>query len=1097
MTLFDVAQLILNVQNPNPAFSGCGPGVLCPASAYTVLGAAYSTLGYWLQADIIHYLLYTGLGLWAPLLYVFAAVGGIVGVAIGMPPRTYMWFFLGPGLYHWLIATTVHVHGVEWRVGRRLLDQRQVWKQTEVGLANSNIVRRISSISGTPIVISRDDAPSQPVEVASVFVMFDRLVSSTVENLIDFTGVHRQFGSERFASNDTNLPERGDAATPGGRGAPVDWQMLSTLKWELVQDVTQATLHSPGMRDAFITFMGGSCGDGLAQLVQADQLVAASHSKGFNLPETVFGSSYAQASAALEGIVTPVSPSLLTVLTRQANTTGPTGFSAFFDQSDLQAIIEALQNKDAVNCNQFFYLIMNGFRWEAGQIYHQIVNARKGVAVPAAQLLFSLFYGWDIKACGAGGGGVAVSACPDASKTEPLTGEQQVRYMQDLILLYLIRNEMRLAPKVLSNTQYTSSADLQRYVLSNQRTVGQSTKFGELFAWARMVPHIQGVLLYLLAAAYPLACLLIVVPGWHKTVFTWASFWAWAKMWDFGFALVTVVDRSVWAMLGNNAEARNIANKVVDMQYWANIDVVCTGAAPCPVPRVCDISCPGTGFTGISDLLRLFDRALVLSGNLDLDLTNANYLFIVAALYLSVPAVTGQLILGARAGAAGMINSMIGGVSSEAGRAASGGFTGQMTQHAKSAAAAVSQAGYVASASEVDPSNPTAGSLTDQFLRTGNKATTEEAAGGMSGAAREAAQVISATRDLGKDAAVRDMSLAKDLLGDPAMQSVLGGAVKGAHGRADNLIRQSNNPHAKPVFDALGRGLGWAVGAGDPSKKTPPPGNGQTGGESEGGRGAGKAPYRSALDLAGALATWNNDMAFNTDQAAANKQRVTSALSAGDGNVQAMGHRLNAQRLGEHGQFRAEMGGWARRNDYANQISGDLAAMGVSPGVADPGSKPNSLNGMAMSGMLGSDAKGLARFAQPGGNFDQMFQEMSNTNWQNFGPQRVDEMYRPQGPVDTLLNNAAAGTMNLVSGGYEPNSWNGASKNFADTMNASGTRASDSYANPSGHFMPTQTPGDGGGAKSKQNASQNNDLYSSKIRSSVNDAQRKMEPTPK
>ena len=60
----------------------------CPGSQFTAIGAAWANIGYVTHSDFLHYVTTTKFGLWANLLYVAAAMGGIIGLAIGMPMRT-------------------------------------------------------------------------------------------------------------------------------------------------------------------------------------------------------------------------------------------------------------------------------------------------------------------------------------------------------------------------------------------------------------------------------------------------------------------------------------------------------------------------------------------------------------------------------------------------------------------------------------------------------------------------------------------------------------------------------------------------------------------------------------------------------------------------------------------------------------------------------------------------------------------------------------------------------------------------------------------------------------------------------------------------
>jgi hypothetical protein len=120
----------------------------CMGSSFTAVGAAFATQGYFAQADLLWQLTNTDLGLWAPLLYVIAAIGGLIGVAMGMPPKMYLWFFMGPAIYSFLLGTTVPQFGTAWCVANVMQDPSRVWQLSEVGLQNSNIVARSRATPG-------------------------------------------------------------------------------------------------------------------------------------------------------------------------------------------------------------------------------------------------------------------------------------------------------------------------------------------------------------------------------------------------------------------------------------------------------------------------------------------------------------------------------------------------------------------------------------------------------------------------------------------------------------------------------------------------------------------------------------------------------------------------------------------------------------------------------------------------------------------------------------------------------------------------------------------------------------------------------------
>ena len=88
----------------------------CPASSFTAIAAAFATQGYWVQSDVLYYITFTVFQNFAALCYIVAVIGGICGMALGAPPKLYLWFFMGPAVFHWLVGTTQEVKGVSWMI---------------------------------------------------------------------------------------------------------------------------------------------------------------------------------------------------------------------------------------------------------------------------------------------------------------------------------------------------------------------------------------------------------------------------------------------------------------------------------------------------------------------------------------------------------------------------------------------------------------------------------------------------------------------------------------------------------------------------------------------------------------------------------------------------------------------------------------------------------------------------------------------------------------------------------------------------------------------------------------------------------------------
>ncbi len=1005
-------------------YSCADAGFVCPGSSFTAIAASFATQGYFIQSDIIYYLLTGDIGAWAPLLYILSAAGGMVGVALGMPPRNYMWFFIGPAIYHWLLGTPMAVHATEWRVGNIPQDQREVWKLAEVGLVNSRIVRRLGYqvYSNQPPELGPNGDGS--VDVAMPFAWYDSLVSNTVQWLIQWTGVYGQNDSDYADADNSNLINFTVGTVPYYSfpssandvlvGSP-KWHLLSNLKWSMLEDITQVMVHTPDLRDAFVSFMASECGDKLSGFINPGNFAAAQNAKGNNLPDTVFylpssnaamsrASDYTVMTEALGTVKVPVIPSLKRLMQQRLFSAGglgagvvgpvqsftdPTSFYNFFNPDVAKGIQLVTDGKagGVITCDLYFTILMDGFRWEAGHHFHQLMISKRPLIRPE-ELVYNLFYGWDIKGCGEGS---VVCDYP----SEKLTINQEMKFLQDMILVHLIRNEMRIAPKTFGDPRTAGSSKIESYTKTQQRTVGEKTKYGEVYTWANLVPYVQGVLLYILAIGYPFACVLIVVPGWHKTIFTWMSFWAWAKLWDLGFAVVQVIERTVWAMMGNSTDARGIADKIVQMQsFGTSIGLYCDTSKAysaqdfaCLTPTICDtVECTKNGATGVVNpdaLMQIYDRALVLSANLDLDLANAYYIYIMAALYMAVPAVTGQMVLGAKAGVSGLVSSMIGGVASEAGRAAGSGYSSDMTQKAKADAAALGQTAYMKGLRNSPYSHAA--------LQAGNRSADLDAYGAAYGQVREA---------------------------------------MGHRGGVLNAAMQATSSNTGTIRDGvagISRLKDNVLGAADQALTPGNGGNGQNGGNNRGLVGGLAKTANNlnnaanlALDPLGRMLTGGVENAqqqgFQAATAANYAMSAQAALNTYRGQAEAKGWGLAQSRLGAAAHFDGENAAWAARNDYATQQSGELGAMGVNAGVLDPGPKPTHFEGAAMMGMLGQQMNDMAHYSDgPSSPFFQKNEAMFQDLQGKMGEGALNNLYAnsvisPQGAAQ-MYSEAAGGFM--------------------------------------------------------------------------------------
>ena len=904
----------------------------CPGAESNMIAAAWANIGYVTHAALLHYVNFTGFGAWAILLYVVAAGGALISVALNSPPRNYVWFFLGPAIYSFLIGTTQEVQGVNWVVAGKQMDMREVWRDSETGIRNSPLLQ-IDKYSG--MTVNKKTGPSKEYEVATAMLFLDELFSATTNMLVGWSGLYNQLGE---GGANSNLAKSNNAAVEA-QNKP--WYLLSTLKAPLVENITNARIRNPDLRDAFITFLSSECGESFKEAINSGSYNAATMSRGSKIPQTIMNEKvdpntfddanplktlqYDTARQYLsKEIPTPKS------LYRLLDSPDVVGSLAQFSPNFKAPEFKNKYQKN-IHCSTYLWTLIQGMRHEMGHAYWQLIRSAPRGFGKQEEVLFTLFYGWNIRYKG---------------NSEYARADEIKWFTQNLIFTYILKNELEFAPSITALEQKFAPADqTQQYASTYVGNVGSKSKSSELYNWALMMPYVQGILLYVIIVAYPLAAMAMVIPGYWKAFFTWVTFFAWIKMWDVGFAVVQVLERSVWATMGNNSNMARVANMLIQTAYkTSGVAINCGEGAvggkdvmdQCAVPNVGNSYVGDTADNKDQKEVEAFfylDKALLLGASVDLNVTNGYYLYIMAALYLAVPAVTGQLILGAKAGLGGLATNALGENAKDISGAAKSGFQGEMANQIMTAREQIGQASLAKSLR----------SPTSQFLKSlegSNKAMNE----GLDGAQKN------------------------------ALSSALGNANQAA-----SLNAQSFDMAAKTTKALAGN---TATMAGSTA-----------GGGGGGGRGGGGSPPGGWERLgAGGAAVLDlgsnayNQKAFGISAANAAKSADLSWNSMG-ANQRQQGQNAFARSLGDQSQFEADTAAWEAKNSFAQNSSGAAGVYGVNAGSLAAGPKPTDKMGMAMTGMLGDDIGTAARYS--GNGFMQQTQRIEAFGKNNYGNEHV------------------------------------------------------------------------------------------------------------
>ncbi len=144
-----------------------------------------------------------------------------------------------------------------------------------------------------------------------------------------------------------------------------------------------------------------------------------------------------------------------------------------------------------------------------------------------------------------------------------------------------------------------SSASLQQFYQTEEHG------FRSLYVTTALsMPYLQGIGLLILSATFPFFAVLLIVPGRAAGIFTWFGLWAWIKLWDLGYAIVTMIDNMLYSMFPRGP---NITDQ--------------------------ELSQPGL--------------AMVRAFEVDPNYSHANYYMIISTCLLAVPVVTGVFVKGA------------------------------------------------------------------------------------------------------------------------------------------------------------------------------------------------------------------------------------------------------------------------------------------------------------------------------------------------------------------------------------------------------------------------------------------------------------------
>jgi len=694
-------------------------------SASSPIAAALATQGYFAQSRIIDSMLSQGSVLFgiAPLLYLLAGIGGLIMLALGSPPKLYLWFLMGPLLYHYILNKRVESTGNVWTIGSRLMPQSEVERLAGIDTGFDDPFQINISFNGFRIGTF---GGTHTAKVPWVFAFVDTLVSSAVQ------GISSTFTPTFTLANDSEEP----------------WYIMSDIKWDLLETITSAKISNADVRDILNTFLFSECGTVLKQNLNYALYLAARNAKNSTPPDTVMFD-WDNFVRELESTSVPVPRSLKGLLgsvynRAQNQNPSPNTPTHFLFQESVLGInvsttnLNVLFRSPEVKCNVLAAIIAASIRADAGYTFANLMSKAPlivpsfidrnpyslgsiafkvllGDIVPMtpSTLFHTMFGTWkgfertfnnslNLGPLRLSFGNLPIRVLGGLNHHDEAFATS---ILTDLITAYIFKNELAFAPALLSQ-QGSNPDETVRAGLTNISSVGSRSKFAEVYVWGKMIPHVQGLFLYWLALAFPIAVLLMVLPNFHKALITWSLFWIWVKSWDIGFLLIKRIERVLWAMIGSSDYLLDSILQASKFSSLSKVVVGCfdpqgistqgllppciPGTVPIAFVRSGNYETTGAGITMLESA-KTIDLGLALSNTFWLEEGNAFYLYLMAAMYFAVPVIMGQLILGSKAAMANLVKDFIGQPTQEAAKAAGSAYSAQRQAQASATSATFNQ----------------------------------------------------------------------------------------------------------------------------------------------------------------------------------------------------------------------------------------------------------------------------------------------------------------------------------------------------------------------------------------------------------------------
>lgn len=459
-------------------------------SVGTIQGAVLETIGHHLQSQMLDALSQGWAASLGGLIFVIAVIAGVLTIAIGGQYKWGLWFLFGPAIAFWILSMRVPSTGAEWRFGDRTF-------------SGGDLVKLNRAKEG---LLGGDQGDQETAQVLRIFKYWDRFSSSVVQELVSLVRLQQ-------SNSDVDV-------------------IAKTQRFLLLHKL-EAT--DPRLKEFVAMAPLDKCHDYFyqAQLASGDGTTE-------------------RGAQELESARTKLNQLSNQIRFDFKNYPRIGDWVRRFGYQDAYNTAFGVVASDQFTCGQLWKFAVEVFRTESESL---ITTALTTKLPPGA-----LPEDFTTKLANKFARPTAEREAKVKNTAAGGNAEQNFALLVNFVTARLLLKELaETDPNVLRATMFptpqgalTPGDDPLADAMDSWYRLNRLEEYynlGQFLQFALTLPYLQGMGLLFLAWTLPFFVLALVVPGRHLGFLLWFGLWFWLKSWDFGMAVVMLIDKILFALM--------------------------------------------------------------------------------------------------------------------------------------------------------------------------------------------------------------------------------------------------------------------------------------------------------------------------------------------------------------------------------------------------------------------------------------------------------------------------------------------------------------------------------------------------------------------